>query len=336
MELFSPIGRLPQAARYAKLAPMKPFIRYAGGDLDRAGLFRKDEDWISAKLAHPQTQIVPIWRNLNLVDNLSSAPATRLVVREQAHEILEVAHQVTLLGIAGDVAYFAADISSLEEESAHELVNQGQFVDLRQVGPQLGTEESALLAHARAMMFWHQKHQHCGVCGAPTKSHEGGHMRKCTSTECGAPTFPRTDPAVIMLITHQPASGPPQCLLGRQAIWPEGNYSTLAGFVEPGESLEEAVAREVLEEAGIHIKNVIYQASQPWPFPASIMLGFWGEATTTEINIDEYEIDDAQWFNAPDLRHFGEWGDDDGKKHLPRRDSISRFLIETWLTKIGV
>lgn len=315
---------------------MKPFIRYAGGDLDRAGLFRKDEDWISNKLAHPQSQIVPVWRNLNLIDGMDTAPQSRLVDRVDANEILEMAHQITLLGIAGDIAYFAADISSLEEDPAHELVNQGQFVDLRQVGPRLGAEESALMAHARGMLFWHQKHQHCGVCGAPTKSHEGGHMRKCTSTECGAPTFPRTDPAVIMLISHQPPSGPPQCLLGRQAIWPEGNYSTLAGFVEPGESLEEAVAREVHEEAGIHITNVTYQASQPWPFPASIMLGFWGEATTTDIQIDEHEIEDAQWFNAPDLRNFGEWGDEDTKLHLPRKDSISRYLIETWLTKVGV
>lgn len=315
---------------------MKPFIRYAGGHLDRAGLFRKDEDWISAKLANPKTQIVPVWRSKNLVDDLSSAPKSRVVDRADASEILELAHQTTLLGISGDVAYFAADISSLEEEPAHALVNQGDFVDLRQVGPLLGADESSLLAHARGMLFWHKRHQHCGVCGAPTKSKEGGHMRKCTSTECGAPSFPRTDPAVIMLITHQPASGPAQCLLGRQAIWPEGNYSTLAGFVEPGESLEEAVAREVQEEAGIRVKNVTYQASQPWPFPASIMLGFWGEATTTDIQIDEHEIEAAGWFDAPDLRTFGEWGDDDTKFHLPRKDSIARFLIETWLTKIGV
>jgi len=324
------------ALAYAKLAAMKPFIRYAGGDLDRAGIFRKDETWILEKLAHPQSRIVPVWRNLNLIDGLGSNPTTRSIDRANADHILEIAHQITLLGIAGEVAYFAADISSLEEEPAHALVNSGRFVDLRQVGPLLGVEESALMAHARGMLFWHQKHQHCGVCGAPTQSREGGHMRKCTSTECGAPSFPRTDPAVIMLITHQPPSGPPQCLLGRQALWPAGNYSTLAGFVEPGESLEEAVAREVFEEAGIHIHNVTYQASQPWPFPASIMLGFWGEATTTEITIDEHEIEAAQWFDAPDLRKFGEWGDDDTALHLPRRDSISRFLIETWLTKVGV
>ena len=315
---------------------MKPFIRYAGGELDRAGLFRKDENWISTKLAHPKTRIVPVWRSQNLVNDLNSNPETHVVARQNASEILEASSEIALLGMFEDTTYFAADISSLEEGPAHELVSQGEFVDLRVVGPRLGAQESALMAYARGILFWHQKHQHCGVCGAPTKSHEGGHMRKCTSTECGAPTFPRTDPAVIMLITHQPASGPAQCLLGRQAIWPAGNYSTLAGFVEPGESLEEAVAREVHEEAGIHVKNVLYQASQPWPFPASIMLGFWGEATTTDIQIDEHEIEDAQWFNAPDLRDFGEWGDDDTNFHLPRKDSIARFLIETWLTKIGV
>jgi NAD+ diphosphatase len=323
-------------ASYAKLNFMNPFIRYAGGHLDRAGLFRKDDDWISAQLSDPKTQIVPVWRSKNLIDELDSAPKARLMDRADANEVLAMASQTTLLGIQGDIAYFAADLSILDEDPAHKLFNQGIFTDLRHVGPLLGAKESSLLAHARGMLFWHQKHQHCGVCGALTKSHEGGHVRKCVSTECGAPTFPRTDPAVIMLITHQPASGPAQCLLGRQGVWSTGNYSTLAGFVEPGESLEEAVAREVHEEAGIHIKNVTYQASQPWPFPASIMLGFWGEATTTNIQVDENEIEDAQWFNAPDLRGFGEWGDEDAKFHLPRRDSISRYLIETWLTKIGV
>jgi NAD+ diphosphatase len=321
---------------YAKLVRMKPFIRYAGGHLDRAGLFRKDEDWVAEKLSNPKTQIVPVWRSKNLIDEFDVAPKAHVVDRANANKILAIAHQTTLLGIQGEVAYFAADLSSLEEEHAHKLVNQGEFVDLRHVGPLLGANESSLLAHARGMLFWHQKHQHCGVCGVQTKSHEGGHVRKCANSECGASTFPRTDPAVIMLITHQPPSGPSQCLLGRQEIWPPGNYSTLAGFVEPGESLEEAVAREVHEEAGVHIKNVTYQASQPWPFPASIMLGFWGEATTTNIQVDENEIEDAQWFNAPDLRGFGEWGDNDTKFHLPRRDSISRYLIETWLTKVGV
>ena len=315
---------------------MKPFIRYAGGHLDRAGLFRKDEDWILTKLSDPKTQIVPLWRSKNLIDELGSAPKARIVDRADANELLAIAHQTTLLGIQGEVAYFPADLSSLDEEPVNKLVNQGVFIDLRQVGPLLGANESSLLAHARGMLFWHQKHQYCGVCSAPTMSHEGGHVRKCTSTECAASTFPRTDPAVIMLITLEPPSGPAQCLLGRQKIWPPGNYSTLAGFVEPGESLEEAVAREVHEEAGIHIKNVTYQASQPWPFPASIMLGFWGEATTIDIKVDENEIEDAQWFNASDLRGFGEWGDNDTKFHLPRRDSISRYLIETWLTKIGV
>jgi NAD+ diphosphatase len=315
---------------------MKPFIRYAGGHLDRAGLFRKDEDWISEKLSDPKTQIVPVWRSKNLIDELDSVPKARVVNRTDANKILSIADQTTILGIQGNIAYFAADLSSLEEEPVQRLINQGNFIDLRHVGPLLSANESSLLAYARGMLFWHQKNQHCGVCGTPTKSHEGGHVRKCASTECGVSTFPRTDPAVNKLITHQPPSGPAQCLLGRQEVWPTGNYSTLAGFVEPGESLEEAVAREVYEEAGVCVKNVTYQASQPWPFQASIMLGFWGEATTTSILVDEHEIEDAQWFNAPDLRDFGEWGDSGTNFHLPRRDSIARYLIETWLTQIGV
>ncbi len=324
------------AGQLCQVNSMKTSIRYAGGHLDRAGLFRKNKDWLSAKLSDPQTQIVPVWRGKNLIDEFDIAPKACLIDRADANEVLTITRQTTLLGIQGDTAYFAADLSILDEETVHKLFNQGVFRDLRHVGPLLGANESSLLAHARGMSFWHQKHQHCSICGALTKSYEGGHVRKCVSAKCGAPTFPRTDPAVIMLITHQPASGPAQCLLGRQEVWSTGNYSTLAGFVEPGESLEEAVAREVHEESGIHIKNVTYQASQPWPFPASLMLGFWGEATSTTIKVDKNEIEDAQWLNAPDLRNFGEWGVDDAKFHLPRRDSISRYLIETWLTKIGV
>ena len=152
---------------------------------------------------------------------------------------------------------------------------------------------------------------------------KGGHQRICTNRSCNSPAFPRTDPAVIMLVYDRARD---KALLGRQAVWPEGLYSTLAGFVEPGETLEEAVAREVYEETGIDVCDVRYHSSQPWPFPASIMLGFYAEAKTTDIFRRDDELEDAQWFSRDDLMNFQALG-----KSLPRKDSIARRLIEDWL-----
>ena len=164
-------------------------------------------------------------------------------------------------------------------------------------------------------------------------SSNGGHVRKCSNAECNYLAFPRTDPAVIMLVTYSPKEGgEPLCLLGRSPAWPEGVYSTLAGFVEPGESLESAVQREVLEEVSVHTEDVRYVASQPWPFPRSIMLGFEAIATTTDIQCDPDEIADAQWFTRSQLKTFGNWGDDTLDNKLPRPDSIARFLIDRWIS----
>ena len=194
--------------------------------------------------------------------------------------------------------------------------------------------ESALMAYARGIMHWHRKNQFCSRCGSMTKSKEGGHMRLCSNALCLNPTFPRTDPAVIMLVENTNANNNVRnCLLGRQRIWPKGMYSTLAGFVEPGESLEEAVTREVFEESGIYTEKIDYQCSQPWPFPSSIMLGFSAQAKTTKINFDKDELEDVQWFSEEEVRSFGEWGDESTVCQLPRKDSIARYLIETWLNR---
>jgi NAD+ diphosphatase len=173
------------------------------------------------------------------------------------------------------------------------------------------------------MVFWHTRHRYCGLCGSPTRSEEAGHMRRCTDAACNAMHFPRTDPAVIMLVTDGD-----RALLGRNKNFPlPGMYSTLAGFVEPGESLEDAVAREVREETGIEVGAVQYHSSQPWPFPGNIMLGFHAEARTTEITIDYGELEDARWFTRDWLSSHV----DDDSFRLPRLDSIARRLIEDWL-----
>jgi NAD+ diphosphatase len=199
----------------------------------------------------------------------------------------------------------------------------GEWIDLRRVGPLMARSEGSVLAYARGLMWWHARHRFCGVCGSPTESIEAGHVRRCTNSDCSASHFPRTDPAVIMLVHDGD-----RALLGRQKVWAPGMYSTLAGFLEPGESLEETVAREVYEEAGIRVGEVRYHSSQPWPFPASLMIGFHAVAVSRDIRLNQSELEDAAWFSRAELRDFASQA-----KSLPRADSIARQLIEDWLAQ---
>lgn len=313
-------------------------IRYAGGHLDRAGARRKDGPWVEAHLAHPETLLVPVWRDQNLVHRLGGTtglPQPVCVRHGENPTVLESATETVLLGRDAGTPVYAVDLSGLNEQQAIDLVGRGEFVDLRYAGPVLPPRDAAMLAYARGILHWHRNHRHCGRCAHPTRSEQAGHVRRCSGPECGHETFPRTDPAVIMLVEHRsPGGGVPVCLLGHHGRLPAGGYSTLAGFVEPGETLEEAVAREVMEEAGLAVRDVIYVASQPWPFPASLMVGFRARADSTAITVDRDELADARWFTAKELRRFGEWGDDSAQRRLPRRDSIARFLIEAWLLEV--
>jgi NAD+ diphosphatase len=179
----------------------------------------------------------------------------------------------------------------------------------------------ALLAYARAMIYWERRHRFCGDCGHPTRSAEGGFVRTCTNAACGKSIFPRTDPAIIVLV-----QAGERCLLARQASWPPGRYSVIAGFVEPGESLEDAVKREVREETGIEVSEIYYQSSQPWPFPSSLMLGFVASAATTQFNLLDNELEHARWITRTELADEVRAG----TLKLPPGLSISRRLIEAW------
>jgi len=313
---------------------------YAGVALDRVAVARRDDSWIAERLADPEARIVPVWRDFNLIAADAGAggtPAAVLIAAAEAAAVLAAAAEVAILGLENSTAYFAADLSGLDEAAAGRLADGGEFRDLRQVGALMRGPEAALLAYARGLMYWHRRHRFCGVCGQPTVSQYGGHVRRCRDATEPHEHFPRTDPAVIMLVTHDDLEGRgPAALLGRQSRWPDGMYSTLAGFVEPGESLEEAVAREVREETGVAVADVRYQASQPWPFPSSLMLGFRARAVTTGIDVDQRELQDARWFRPGEVRAFGEWGTaPPGAKRLPRKDSIARWLVEGWLAEIG-
>jgi NAD+ diphosphatase len=307
-------------------------VFYTGGALDRAALQRRDADWVAERLAAGSTRIVPVWRNQNLI-LAGEVPEAVSVTGKPVRDLVDMAGPLALLGIDGDIAYFAADVSEHEPSVLAPLVEPAEFMDLRRAGALMDRQEGTLLAYARGMMHWHRRQQFCGDCGYVTESRHGGHMRACTNIGCGREHFPRTDPAVIMLVTR-PADGMAPggrddvCLLGRQPKWADGMYSTLAGFVEPGESLEEAVIREVLEEAGVVVSDVRYRASQPWPFPSSLMLGFRARAETTSIDFDETELEDVRWFDRDEIARYEETG-----RRLPRPDSISRWLIEEWLAE---
>lgn len=294
---------------------------YASGAIDRMGHQRRDPDWLAARLADPATRLVPVWRSHNLV--IEGVEPTAVTLPPDPALIAE-ARNVVLLGDRAGIVHFAIDLSPVEDPAAlPALAGQGVFADLRSIGPRLAHDEGALLAYARGLLHWHGRHGFCGVCGSPTESAEGGHVRRCLDPDCGAQHFPRTDPAVIMLV-HD---GGDQVVLGRQTVWPPGMHSVLAGFVEPGESLEDAVRREVAEEIGVAVGAVRYHSSQPWPFPASIMLGFTAQALGREIVVDPHELETARWYSRAELLASPE----DESFRLPRRDSIARRLLADWL-----
>lgn len=261
--------------------------------LDRAAERRKDIDYLESRLDHPDTRLLPIWReHVIAIEQRLALPTVA-----QARDLLERGGELVYLGLYDGQACFALDVSQLSEATAHgALRGADSFLDPRTVFTRLGAEEAELALYARALMYWHARHRYCGACGRETRAREGGHHRVCSAADCGLQQFPRTDPCVLVLV-HDGE----RCLLGRQPGWPKGMYSALAGFVEPCESLEAAAVREVLEEAGIAIEDVRYAESQPWPFPASLMVGFFATPRGSEIRLNDAELEDARWFTREEL-----------------------------------
>lgn len=310
---------------------------YANGQFDRADHLRKDDAALSELFRTDTAQLLPVWRGKLLVGDGPTALTIPVKSCPPDNETK------IFLGMLNKVAVFAQSLSTLEESELTSWVDlaaqtntttqTASFEDLRIVGPSMSADDGAMMAYARGLTYWHDTCQHCSRCGHSLHSANGGHIKTCDNAECHYQSFPRTDPAVIMLVTREASDNAAAlCLLGRNAAWPPGAYSTLAGFVETGESLEEAVQREVFEEANITTENVRYIASQPWPFPRSIMLGFEASATSTDITVDPTELDDARWFSVEEIKTFGTWGDEQSEFALPRTDSIARFLIDRWVS----
>lgn len=297
--------------------PRLSSLALARATLDRATERRRDPEWVAQRWADPRARI------LVLIDG--KAPVTddgTALVYASPADLGEAGTQPDeryFLGLEDDgTPYFVVSVP----ERADIAVDSGDATraGLREAGGTLSDRDAGVFVHAMALVNWHAAHPCCARCGTPTLSTDGGHVRRCPS--CGTQHFPRTDPAVIVLVTDDAD----RCLLGRQPAWPVGRFSTLAGFVEPGEPLEHAVAREVREETGIDVVDPEYAGSQPWPFPSSLMLGFFARATSTEIKVDEEEIAEAQWLSREELRAKV----DSGELLLPGKVSIARRLIENW------
>ncbi len=286
---------------------------FAGPYLDRSTPWRDDAAGIDAAIANACNRVIPVWNTRNLVVAGHPPRAARLELARLPPSKRN-ATELILLGQQGGTHLFAC---ALEGDVAPSLLDGATFEDLRAAAPAMSADDAGLLGYARAMVAWRQRHRFCGTCGAPTRASRGGHVVQCTNNACGAEQFPRIDPAIIVLI-----SDGDRVLLGRQASWPAGRYSTIAGFVEIGESLEDAVVREVLEETGVPVNEIRYHSSQPWPFPASLMLGFTAHALSLEVQRKDKELEDARWFSRQDIleRRF----------LLPTGLSISYRLIEHW------
>lgn len=293
-------------------APGQPNV-FAGPYIDRLSVSRRDPDGLAAALADPASRLVPVWRSRNFVRRMPE-PAACLVELAGCLQRLPDPGELILLGRFRGAVTFAAELTG---DVAPLPADAGEFVDLRLAGGQLAFEEAGLLAYARAMVSWRGRHRFCGRCGAPTRAGQAGHVMGCSRAGCGAQVFPRLDPAVIVLVTDGE-----RALLGRQAAWPPGRYSTIAGFVEPGESLEDAVRREVLEETGVQVGEIRYHSSQPWPFPASLMLGFNALAENRDICLGDDELEDVAWFTREQIAA--------GTPALPPPQSVSYRLIEDW------
>ncbi len=282
---------------------------------DRAAHLRSDESLTTQRMTSPEAVLLPLWRNKSLVQR---AESTELVLLDSQPSLLEMANERVFLGLLEDKPCFALALPGNDEiPGLPELEGRGQFTDLRMAGPFMSREDAELAAYARGIAYWHRHHGYCGKCGGKTVSEESGHVRACEG--CGKKHFPRTDPAIMALIMHEG-----RCLLARQPKWPGRMHSILAGFVEPGESLEQAVVREVREEVGLEVAELRYLRSQSWPFPSSLMLGFAMDAVTTEIQLGDDELESAGWYSKEQIR--------EGKEiTVPPAFSLAGQLIEKFL-----
>lgn len=303
---------------------------FTGNPLDRAAAARRDPDWVRARLEDRASRFLPL-RDLR---PLLRDDAGGLTIAWKSGQVAgqpgapEADPQTVLLGVdAKGTAHFAIDVRP--GDPVADLPAGESFTDTRGAAASLPVSESAIVAQARSLLSWHRDHPICSRCGSASIAVEAGYARRCTRAECSASHFPRTDPVVIVMVVRGDAA-----LLGRSVRhppFPPGLYSCLAGYIEPGESVEEAVRREIREEAGIEIGQVIYHSSQPWPFPSSLMIGCFGEAVSSAVHLDPAEVEDARWFDRTEVsRALARWPETSGVR-LPPPLTAAHRLVKAWL-----
>lgn len=289
---------------------------FAGPYVDRRAEAREDAGWLEAALADPATLFMLARGTAQL---LYTKPEPRIAFVTREHPALRDVGERNFV-LLGWFQGARSVLVELEADEPLEVPEGATFEELRPLTPLLRGDEAGLLAYARALTIWRSRHRFCGVCGAATVPVRSGHVMQCTNPVCQHEMFPRIDPAIIVLVTDGE-----RALLGRQASWPKGRYSTIAGFVEPGESLEDAVAREVMEETAVQITGARYHSSQPWPFPSSLMVGFHATAEYGSPVRVSGELEDAAWFTREQI--------ESGGTMVPPAHAISYRLISAWLKR---
>jgi NAD+ diphosphatase len=298
--------------------------RFTAVRLNREAELRDDAQWVARTLADPNTRLVPLWRSRSLLErNTDGTTAIYLSPAEFTEP--DRIQPPTLLGNDGKREYFAVSVTDIQKDAILAKLPNAQFADLRRASIDMAAKHAGILAYAKAMHYWQHRHAFCGVCGNPNLLRSAGHRMVCSNEECARESYPRIDPAIIVLVTHEDA-----CLLGRNAKWRPKHFSTLAGFVEPGESLEDAVVREVYEEVQVSLENIRYVSSQPWPFPASAMCGFYAEALDRNCGVSE-EVEETRWFTVESLAQ-AVIADD---VRLSPPVSIAFRLLADWFRKNG-
>jgi NAD+ diphosphatase len=295
---------------------------FAGNPLDRASERRADAAWVAEQLAAPDSLGLPMWNGKPLVEDAPGGGVQiAYVPAKMAQALAGGPERLLFLGLWKSVAVFAVDLDGVADPADGPLEGLGRFEDLRAIALTLPGTEAGIAATAKALFEWRRRHRYCAACGQPSEVAEAGWKRVCPS--CDTQHFPRTDPVVIMLAVKGE-----RCLVGRQAAWPKLMYSALAGFVEPGETLEEACARELWEEAGLKTVRVRYHSTQPWPWPSSLMIGLIAEVENDDAAPDQVELDEVRWFTRDETRAWlrGEVAD----ARVPGALAIAHSLIKAW------
>ncbi len=303
--------------------PLTAFTNvFAGNPLDRVSYQRSDEDWVAERLAAPESLGLALWNGKPFVeDGKDGGVQIAYISARMAKDLAQSPERLLFLGLWQGTAVFACDLEGGADPADGPLEGLGRFEDLRLIAMNLPATEAAMLATAKSMFEWRRRHRHCSACGQPSEVADAGWKRICPA--CKTEHFPRTDPVVIMLAVKGE-----KCLVGRQAAWPKLMYSALAGFLEPGESIEEACARELWEEARLKVARVRYHSTQPWPYPSSLMIGLIADVENDDAVPDHVELDEVRWFTREEAGAWlrGEIPD----ARVPGALAIAHQLIKAW------